>query len=54
MNGILWTFLGTLLTFSVTTLGAAGVFFVKKDMGGRLRRRRDGSRFRVVFVAAGD
>ena len=38
MNGILWTFLGTLLTFSVTTLGAAGVFFVKKDMGGRLQR----------------
>ncbi len=38
MNGILWTLLGTLLTFSVTTLGAAGVFFVKKDMGGRLQR----------------
>lgn len=37
MNGILWTFLGTLLTFSVTTLGAAGVFFVKKDMGGRIQ-----------------
>ena len=38
MNGILWTFLGTLLTFSVTTLGAAGVFFVKRDMCGRLQR----------------
>lgn len=38
MNGILWTFLGTLLTFSVTTFGAAGVFFVKKDLGGRLKR----------------
>ena len=38
MNGILWPLLGTLLTFSVTTLGAAGVFFVKKDMGGRLQR----------------
>lgn len=38
MNGILWTFLGTLLTFSVTTLGAAGVFFVKRDMGGRIQR----------------
>lgn len=38
MNGILWTFFGTLLTFSVTTLGASGVFFVKKDMCGRLKR----------------
>ncbi len=38
MNGILWTFLGTLLTFSVNTLGAAGVFFVKRDMCGRLQR----------------
>ena len=38
MNGILWTFLGTILTFSVTTLGAAGVFFVKRDMCGRLQR----------------
>lgn len=37
MNGIIWTLLGTLLTFSVTTLGAAGVFFVKKDMGGRIQ-----------------
>lgn len=38
MNGILWTLLGTLLTFSVTTLGAAGVFFVKIEVGGRLQR----------------
>ncbi len=37
MNGMIWTLLGTLLTFSVTTLGAAGVFFVKKDMGGRIQ-----------------
>ncbi len=37
MNGILWTFLGTLLTFSVTTLGAAGVFFVKNDIGGKIQ-----------------
>ena len=37
MNGIIWTFLGTLLTLSVTTLGAAGVFFVKKEIGGRLQ-----------------
>ena len=35
MNGMIWTLLGTLLT--VTTLGAAGVFFVKKDMGGRIQ-----------------
>ena len=37
MNGMIWALLGTLLTFSVTTLGAAGVFFVKKDMGGRIQ-----------------
>lgn len=37
MYGILWTFLGTLLTFSVTTLGAAGIFFVKKEMGGKIQ-----------------
>lgn len=37
MNGILWTFLGTLLTFSVTALGAAGVFFVGNDAKGRIR-----------------
>lgn len=37
MNGVLWTFLGTLLTFSVTTLGAAGIFFVKKEIGGRIQ-----------------
>ena len=29
--------MGTLLTFSMTTLGAAGVFFVKKEIGGRLQ-----------------
>ena len=37
MDGILWTFLGTLLTFSVTTLGASGVFFVKGDAGGKIQ-----------------
>ena len=37
MNGVLWTLLGTLLTFAVTTLGAAGVFFVKMNMGNRLQ-----------------
>lgn len=35
MNGILWTLLGTLLTFSVTTLGAAGVFFIREGIGGK-------------------
>lgn len=37
MNGILWTFSGTLITFLVTTLGAAGVFFVKKEIGGKIQ-----------------
>lgn len=34
MNGILPAFLGTLFTFSVTTLGALNVFFVKKRITG--------------------
>lgn len=29
--------MGTLLTFSATTLGAAGVFFVRKDIGGKIQ-----------------
>lgn len=37
MNGILWTLLGTLLTFSVTTLGAAGVFFIREGIGGKVQ-----------------
>ena len=37
VNGILWTLLGTLLTFSVTTLGAAGVFFVREVMDGKIQ-----------------
>lgn len=32
MNGILFAFLGTIATFLVTTLGAAGVFCVKRDV----------------------
>lgn len=37
MNGIFLAFLGTLGTFSVTTLGAAGIFFVRKEINGRLQ-----------------
>ncbi|MGN0659157.1 MAG: ZIP family metal transporter [Emergencia sp.] len=32
MNGITWALLGTLFTFSVTTLGALNVFWVKKEV----------------------
>ncbi|MCD7825060.1 MAG: ZIP family metal transporter [Clostridiaceae bacterium] len=32
MNGIIYAFLGTLFTFSITTLGALNVFFVKKEV----------------------
>lgn len=37
MNGIFWAFLGTLTTFSVTVLGAAGIFFVRKEVSGNLQ-----------------
>ncbi len=37
MQGVLWTFLGTLLTFSVTTLGAAGIFFVRREVSGNMQ-----------------
>lgn len=37
MNGILWALAGTLFTFSVTTLGALNVFWVKKDVTHRLQ-----------------
>ena len=37
MNGVPWAFLGTLGTFSVTTLGAAGIFFVRHEISGRLQ-----------------
>ena len=33
MNGITWALIGTLFTFSVTTLGALNVFWVKKEGG---------------------
>lgn len=33
MNGITWALLGTLFTFSVTSLGALNVFWVKKELG---------------------
>ncbi|MEE0740951.1 MAG: ZIP family metal transporter [Emergencia sp.] len=32
MNGITWALLGTLFTFSVTSLGALNVFWVKKEV----------------------
>lgn len=37
MNGILLAFLGTLFTFTVTTLGASGIFFVKNEISSRLQ-----------------
>ncbi len=37
MNGIFFAFLGTLGTFTVTTLGAAGIFFVKREVNGKLQ-----------------
>lgn len=37
MNGIFLAFLGTLGTFLVTVLGAAGIFFVKKEISNHLQ-----------------
>lgn len=37
MNGIFLAFLGTMGTFSVTALGAAGIFFVKREVSGRVQ-----------------
>lgn len=37
MNGIFFALLGTLATFSVTTLGAAGAFCVKREISGNLQ-----------------
>ena len=37
MNGILLAFLGTMVTFSVTVLGSAGIFFVRKEVSGNLQ-----------------
>lgn len=61
MNGILFAFLGTIVTFLVTTLGAAGVFCVKRDVNeiwqsgflGFCRRRNDRG-VGLVFAASGN
>lgn len=37
MSGIFLAFLGTTGTFLVTALGAAGIFFVKREVSGRLQ-----------------
>ena len=37
MNGILCAFLGTLLTFSATAFGSAGIFFLKNEISSRLQ-----------------
>ena len=37
MDGILWAFLGTLFTFSVTALGALNVFWVKREIGAQVQ-----------------
>lgn len=37
MDGILWAFLGTLFTFSVTALGALNVFWVKREIGAEVQ-----------------
>ncbi|MGN0716104.1 MAG: ZIP family metal transporter, partial [Anaerovoracaceae bacterium] len=37
MDGILWAFLGTLFTFSVTVLGALNVFWVKREIGAEVQ-----------------
>ena len=37
MNGILLAFLGTMVTISVTVLGSAGIFFVRKEVSGNLQ-----------------
>lgn len=37
MNGIFLAFLGTLLTFFVTVIGSAGIFFVRKEVSSNLQ-----------------
>lgn len=37
MNGIFFAFLGTLLTFSVTALGAVSIFFVRREVSSNLQ-----------------
>lgn len=38
LNGIFFALLGTLVTFSVTTLGASGIFFLRREVSGSLQR----------------
>ena len=52
MNGVLWTFLGTLLTFSMTSLGAAGVFFVRKEIENALNCGLQGFAGGVMVAAS--
>lgn len=37
MDGVFYAWLGTMFTFGVTTLGAAGVFFVKREVNERFQ-----------------
>ncbi len=37
MNGVFLAFLGTIGTFSITALGAAGIFFVKKEISAKVQ-----------------
>ena len=37
MNGLLCAWLGTMFTFGITTLGAASVFFLKKELNEKLQ-----------------
>lgn len=37
MNGILMALFGTLGTFFITALGAAGIFFVRREVSGNLQ-----------------
>lgn len=37
MSGVLYAWIGTMFTFGVTILGASSVFFMKKEMDGRIQ-----------------
>ncbi|MCM1499196.1 MAG: ZIP family metal transporter [Clostridium sp.] len=37
MNGVLYAWIGTLFTFGITTLGAASVFFMKREINERVQ-----------------
>lgn len=61
MNGILMALFGTLGTFLITALGAAGIFFVRREVSGNLQCGFLGfaggvmdSCVRVVAAASGD